>query len=450
MFISLLALLILAVVAALGFYQGAVRLVISLTGLFLATILAFPLRSMTQPMVGWIGVKDPVWSWVWPPVFAFLIVFLIFFGVSFFVHRKVALFYKYRTDDLARIRWERVNKRLGVCIGLVMGTVWLLVIGLIIHVAGYLTIQVAADETSSPVLRYLNQAKYDLRSTGLEKSVAALDPMPPKYYEVADLLGLIYQNPILQSRLSQYPPFLTLRERPEFQEIAKDKDFNSMLLSKVQVTEIVNNPKTQALINNQEITQELLQQDLKDLRQYLETGKSPKYDDEKILGRWKLDTYATVAQERRKKPDMSASEMTRLKKQINELMAGVSFVATTDNKATLTVEMSEQMKQLAQAAATAQANRPAPPPVDPRYRQQQSPGARRPAPAPAPAPGPTPATVAPQLALSAQGTWERDGDKYLLKLQNERGRSQTMKAEADDEKLILQNPPTSLVFTRAE
>src|SRR2546421_6029114 len=33
--------------------------------------------------------------------------------------------------------------------------------------------------------------------------------------------------------------------------------------------------------------------DLKDLRAFLETGRSAKYDDEKILGRWNLDRKST-------------------------------------------------------------------------------------------------------------------------------------------------------------
>src|SRR5205814_8025511 len=74
------------------------------------------------------------------------------------------------------------------------------------------------------------------------------------------------------------------------------------------------------------------------------------------------DRYATVAQAKRKKPDMSATEMSRLKKEA-DFMSNVSFVATTDNKALLKVELTDQQKQMLQAAqapATAPAAAAAP------------------------------------------------------------------------------------------
>ena len=50
---------------------------------------------------------------------------------------------------------------------------------------------------------------------------------------------------------------------------------------------------------------------------------------------------------------MSASEMARFKKIVNDTMTGVSFMAMTDNKAVLKVEATEAMKQAAQAATQA-------------------------------------------------------------------------------------------------
>lgn len=460
MLIWTLAILLFLVVGALGYLQGALRLVVSLVGLVVGLLLAFPLAPLLQKLVPLVGIKHPMWSIIWPPIWAFLLIFLVFIGVAFFVQRKVNLYFKYRADDFTRIRWERLNKALGICVGVMMGGVWLLVIGIVVHIAGYFAVQVVNEETSSLTFRYLSRAKHDLRTSGLEKCVASFDRMPANYYQICDILGLIYNNPILLSRLSHYPPFLSLGQKQEFQDIATDAEFNNLLQTKGDIAQILNHPKVQAVIYNSEILQELLQQDLKDFRNYLETGKSPKFDEEKILGRWTWDSYSTLVQERKKRPNLTAPEMMRLKKTMTEVLKSVSFMATTDNKATRKVEASEQLKQTAQAeAAAANAQSPDPtsrmsPELARRYNLGPS-GSRRPQPPAAPQQRPAVGGIAAtteivQPLFSAQGTWQRDGDKYQLKFQDEKGRAETVQATADDEKLVINGPVFSWVFNRVD
>jgi hypothetical protein len=461
MLILILAVVLLGVVGALGYLQGAIRLTVSLVGLFLGAVLALPLSPMAKPLIPLLGVKHPVWSIVWPPIIVFSVIFLLFIGIAFFVQRKVAHYYKYQTDDIGRIRWERLNKGLGLCLGLVMGGFWLFLLCLAVYGPGYLAVQVVSDDTSSAALRYLSKARHDLKSTGMERAVAPFDPLPPKYYQASDILGLIYNNPALLNRLSEYPPFLTIGARAEFQEIATDTEFNTLLQSKGDVAQILQHPKTQTIIYNPEILQELLQQDLPDLHKYLMTGKSPKFEEEKILGRWKLDLYSTMAQVRRKNPDMPASQMARMKKLINETLSAVSFTATTDNKATLKVEVTEAMRQAAQAAqqaaaAAAQARaQTAPgssmtPEQRARYGLGQSPSRGTGAPG-TPNPAPVATNAAPQqLVASAQGSWEHESDKYQIKLQDERNKGLTFEGVADDDKLTLVSPIVTLVFFKSE
>ncbi|MBM3839980.1 MAG: CvpA family protein [Verrucomicrobia bacterium] len=464
MLVSTLAILLFIVVGGLGYLQGALRLAISLFGLVLGLILAFPLAPLLNRFVPMAGIKHPVWSVVWPPIWAFLIIFLIFVGISFFVHRKVALHFKYREEDLARLRWERVNKALGLCLGTAMAVIWLFVIGLVTHIAGYFAVQVVSDDTSSMTLRYLGRGKQDLRNTGLEKCVSAFDRMPASYYQICDIIGLIYNNPILLSRVSHYPPFLSLGQRQEFQDIATDVEYNNLLLSKGDVTQIISHAKTQSIIYNPEIVQELLQQDLGDFRHYLETGKSPKFDDEKILGRWELDFYSTLVQERKKRPNLTASEMRTLRRTLTESLKSVTLMATTDNKVNLKVEMSDQFNQAAQAAAQAAAAAAAAaqnqsggsqmsPEMAQRYgltRRGGSPSAPSGAPTPPPAAAPVASREPPQPIYSGQGSWQREGDKYQVKLQDERGRSLGGQGSAEVDRLTITLPQITLVFNRAE
>jgi hypothetical protein len=283
--------------------------------------------------------------------------------------------------------------------------------------------------------------------------VAALDPAPQKYYAAADIVGLVYNNPILTGRLSQYPPFLSLADKTEFQEIATDSDYNNMLLSKADFSDILSHPKTKAILQNPEILQELGNQDLSDLRQYLETGKSPKYDEIDILGRWKLDLYATIAQERKKNPNMSSAELIRLRRAMTEFMPMVTVVATPDHRVNFKAELSEQTRQL-MAQATAPPPEPsAAPGMSPEMARRYGRGAPpRPAPgagAPQPA-APNPAANLPAPVTSAQGSWEQDGHQYTLKLQNENGQEETVTATADDERLTILTPVYHLVFEKAE
>ena len=351
----------------------------------------------------------------------------------------------------------------------------LILLGLVIHVAGYLTVQVTSEESSSTLLTYLNKARADLRSTGLERAVALIDPTPPIYYLASDILGLIYHNPLLKGRLSNYPPYMSLGERQEFKDMGTDTEYQQMLQTKAEIRAIVDHPRTQAIINNSELIQELSQIDLKDLRHYLETGKSPKYDDEKILGRWEPDVNAVVRLVKKQKPNISASELAGWKKIVTALFTGVSLTATPDNKVTITGPPAPPPP----AANAGNAAAPAPPAVDPqtqaRYRlAPASPAAPRPlassptalapairqrfggggtppparpvpgrAPAPGIAPGPAtaptvaPVLSAPDLRLAGQGTWKNEGDKYQVAIQNERGKQTTFEATIDNERLLL-------------
>jgi hypothetical protein len=237
--------------------------------------------------------------------------------------------------------------------------------------------------------------------------------------------------------------------------MATDTDYNNLILSKGEFTEILKHPNTQAVLTSAEIMDFLAQQDLKDLRQYLETGVSPKFSEEKILGRWKLDAYATMAQERKARPDITAAELLRLKKVINDLSLAFTFIATTDNKAVLKFELPEEIRQALQAAADAQNAQAqsggAATGMSPELSARYGLGQRRAAPAPSSEPAAAPA----QLNLSATGTWERQDGRYELKLASEQGKEEVVRATADEDRLVINTtlPNTQvkrLVFARAE
>lgn len=476
MLIWTLAIVLLVGFGVIGFYLGAARLTVSLFGLLLGAMLAMPLAPAVQPLMGLIKVTHPMWSVVWPPIIVLLLVYFVFIGISFFVHRKIDLHFKYHSDDLSRFRWERINSRLGTCLGFGMGGVWVVILGLMIYIAGYVTVQVAASDEGNPSwMRYLNQARHNLNSSGLDRVAAKFDPMPSKYYEAADIIGLIYNNPIVLSRLAQYPPFLSLGEQPEFQDIATDSEFSNMLLSKGDIVQMVQHPKSLTIINNGEIRGKLLSQDLGDLQQYLNTGISPKFADERILGRWYIDSYATLTAERKKRPDITASEMRSLKKEVMETMRSVEFMATPENQVSMRVPSSSSSSDQGGDASDPNSDQ------SQRGENEQSPDfaqrlAERDRYGLAPGPGAQGRGVGPnfsrgqgggqgqrsqqastlqkepeQVLTSAEGSWRRDGSDYKLQLRSERTGSVTANAIATEDTLTIQiqTPSRTLIFTRS-
>ncbi len=494
MTIWIMAVLLFALFGALGYAKGAIRMVFPLMGLALGTFLAVPLGPLVKPLVPLVGLKNPIWSILLPPVIVFFLIAIIFIVIGFIVHWKVNLYYKYRTDDYHRLAWERLNKRLGVSIGLIAGSAYTILLGLVIYILGYLTVQVSAGENETGLAKNLNQARSDLHSSGLEKTVAAFDPTPENYYLASDILGLVYHNPLLHSRLSTYPPFLSLAERQQFQDIATDTEFQNMLATQTAVGQVIDHPKTQAILNDQEIVQQLQQTDLKDLLEYLKTGESPKFADMRILGRWQLEPYATLLQEKKRRSRVTTAEMKLLKQQL-EFVKSYTLVVTPDNNVKLKgpdvmpliQKYAGELKAAADgtpkrtpSAARAPAPAPAPAPVRPTaqsaaerqmaQRYGNRPGAS-PAPPPvaaptaaptaAPAAPPSPAVIAAEIAklpivVLADGTWKGENDKYQLTLTSQAGgfrfntgkKSATVEASIKDGRLYLAEENGTMVMEK--
>jgi hypothetical protein len=338
MIIWLVALVLLGLLGLIGYHRGAIRVAVSLLGLFVAALLAFPLSPILKPILPLVKLKHPLWGAVVPPVVIFILLVIVFEVLAVFVHRKVDVFYKYKRDDKTRFKWERLNQRLGLSLGLVNGTVYFILLLVPFYVGGYLTTQLASGEGDPASMRFINKTRQQIQDTKVDKVLAAYDPAPNNYYVAADIIGLVKNNPLLNSRLSHYPVFLSLAERKEFQEIATDVQINEMIQTQAKIGDIINHPKVQAVITNSEITGEiarLLGSDLKDLHGYLKTGKSEKYDDERILGMWVLNLDATVAQEKILKPKTTPLELKRLKQTKYMPLYGVTFIGTTDKKAIL-------------------------------------------------------------------------------------------------------------------
>lgn len=458
MLLWLIIIAIFFILGLTGYYKGAIRSLVSLVGVILAAFLALPLGPLLAPLVPKVGLTHPLWAVVLPPVAVFLAIALAFVGLSFLAHHRVMLHFKYATDDYTRLRFERLNQRLGLALGLVGGAIYSLLVGLVFYIVGYPLVQVTTED--SPALqRFFSKVRQEIAASGLDRTLAAMDPMPENYYLACDIVGLLYQNfAPLQQRLANYPAFLTWGERPEFREIATDTSLLNLLQTRGPVLELLNHPKIVALLGNPELREELAGLSLKDLYQYLKTGKSAKYDEEKILGWWQLDPRASFTLARRKNPNMPPRQMAELKQLFQVWIPQLLLMAAPDKSLVMRVELSDQARQILEArraaeeaARQAQQQAAGVPQLPPGYAERYGLMRRGPGAAGAEEPPAQPAAPpTPGSNFSGKGAWEREGSslRYKLTFQNEQGQEIRGSAVIDQEEMTLAAAGYNLVLVR--
>ena len=246
--------------------------------------------------------------------------------------------------------------------GAVLGGVWLVLVGIVTYVPGYLTTQLADENEASGGINFVNSVTEGASATGLTRLVEHFQPATPDHYLASDILGLVYNNPAIHSRLASYPPFLGLAEKPEIAELAKDAEVNSLIQSRAGMSQVLEHAKIRAVADNPDLVNELLGLDFRDLEEYLRTGVSQKYKDEHILGRWRLNVRRSVAEMKIVGTDkLPAVEFNLLRKALNVYLDEMTIGFTTDNKAILKVKAKDEQKllQTVGRAAAAPSGQPA-------------------------------------------------------------------------------------------
>ena len=330
----LIAFACLGLVGTTGYYSGPIRTGFSLVGLFFGVALAGPLSPLTKHLLPLLGLAHPLWQLFVPQALAFLIVLIIFMIAGGMAHRRLSLHFKYRADEKQIISWERLYRRLGCCVGLLNGAVYFFLLMIPIYIGGYFTAEAASEGNNPPAAQFLTKTRAELHDLKLDRVLAAYDPTPAQVYQASDIADLVMHNPLLKSRISHYPPLLTLGQRPQFQALANDEPLLEMIDRQANIGEILKYPAVQAIVTNTTLTSEIygiLGKDLNDLQEYLTTGKSPKFDDETILGVWTIDPQATLAQER-KRHSLTPRQMAKVRQEMYPIITDLSLTATTDHQ----------------------------------------------------------------------------------------------------------------------
>ena len=335
MFIWIIAALVFISLGVIGYYQGMVRVAFSLVGLLLGAVLAMPLSGVFQPILKLFGLEHPVLLAFVAPFSIYLLILIISKVCGLAVYRKVDTYFKYKASDTLRMLFNRLNNRVGICVGMLNAMVYVVLIGVVVYTVGYFTLQVGTSEKDSFWLKAMNRLAEDLRATKLDKAVAAFVPKSERYYDGADITAAIFLNPLLQNRLSTYPVFLTLNEKPEFKQIGSSTAFQQFWTTGPTIQEFHSHDLIKPVVGSADWYNKfvaMLDGDFKDLKIYLETGKSPKYEDEHILGRWEFDGAASFAAAKKRKPVMPLQEIRRLRLMFGRVYKGAIITATVDKK----------------------------------------------------------------------------------------------------------------------
>jgi hypothetical protein len=174
-----------------------------------------------------------------------------------------------------------------------------------------------------------------LQATGMARVARAIDPIPDAIYNAADVLGIIYYNPLIEARLVRYPGFLSIGLRPEFQTLGQDESFKKLRVAQKPIREMLAHPTVDPIVNNPDTLKLIwntLLNDLNDASNYLWTAKSAKYDSELILGRWLFDVNGTVSAFRRTRANVPLPEALRFRRVLTERFTKTTLVASPDNQ----------------------------------------------------------------------------------------------------------------------
>lgn len=338
MTIWILALVLLAAAIALGHKLGAINAAFTFVGIVFGALLAGLTGKIFKPLLPHLGFQDPTLIWTVAPILGFFLVMILIRMAGFAVHRKVEVYYKYKAGELRLALWERMNARLGACIGTLNGTAYIVLVSFVFFNLSYWTTQVAPSDAESRATRLVNRMGVDLKSTGMAKPARALVTLPDNFYRMADLAGLIVQNPQLTDRLASYPAFISLVERDDLRQLTENAEFTNAWNAHAPMGQLLNDPSVKNFLLNKELTEIVwvtVETNMADLTNFLNTGKSASYDGETILGRWDFNVSTTVAMLRQAHPNYTATEMRAARAWMTQAYADTKFVAGSDGQAFL-------------------------------------------------------------------------------------------------------------------
>jgi len=206
----------------------------------------------------------------------------------------------------------------------------------LIHAAGYWTVQLTSStaENNGTMVKIFTPLKKALHGSGLEKMVLSQDPCPDMFYDMADVAGIVFNNPSVTGRLAVYPGTLTIAEMDAFKAVSETSQLVDAFTGKGNIemalmTESVAN----GIFYNPAMRETLFGIDWADLKVFLETGSSPKYEGEKILGKRRLyvtQTRVNVKDQYADDDENAIPKLARIRQQFPFVVKELQLLAGGD------------------------------------------------------------------------------------------------------------------------
>src|SRR5262249_49539502 len=171
-------------------------------------------------------------------------------------------FYKYHAGDLRLALWSRLNTRCGICIGVLNGAAYFILISFFIFNMAYWTSQATKDpveRSDEPMMsRLVSNLGEGLQKSGFSQTATGVGKLSPMFYKLADFLGLLMQNPQVGPRLAEYPGLISLWHRPDMQGLVSDPNVTNALACGTSLGEMLNVPAVKDFIANKDLTKVVL------------------------------------------------------------------------------------------------------------------------------------------------------------------------------------------------
>lgn len=342
MMVWLLAIVALLLFGGMGVFAGLAPAACGFVGVLIAFLLGGPLTKLValalpkefvgHPLAGWF----PDSMYFMELVVVLLVFYLITWGVGFWVRGKIDFWLKYVGTELQRMTWSYLNHGVGLFMGLVTGVIFVLIIATGAYAPGYLSTQTTPSESGQPWgINYLNSFSKGMQETGLDKIAARWDKTPKRYFETCDVVGLIVNNPSVMYRVKHYPLIYAMSDRQEISDLFKDDGFNQIINGKSGGWALFNNGSVLGFMNSGSFGDLKNDLDMVDFVEYLKTGKSPKYDNFKLLGEWELDVDQVTLMAKKNKPDITYREMKFMATLLRTYFNDAVLRATVDKKLVL-------------------------------------------------------------------------------------------------------------------
>jgi hypothetical protein len=348
MTVWIIAAVLIGGIGALGRQIGAIRMGISLIGAIVAYVATLFLTGIVADQLPSVGMRNPIYIWLLAPTLVFFGVFLLINGIAQGAYIKVKIFFDYRAKEDARIRFARLDTNVGLACGLMAGVVHLLIVLVPIYVLGYVTLQLDSPNGNPFYISLISKARADMDGSGFDKIAAAMAPETDEIFQFADTAGVVYNNKSVQEFLKEYPLFYSMAENETivaslageeveenpYEEVDEDAPppYNTLIQNQGSIKAIIDHPTTMELIGNPDFMDRINELDYADLQTFLKTGKSPVYEEEKLVGKWKLDTARTARETIRRwaQARLTSSAMNNMKMILNNTAHDITLTVAPD------------------------------------------------------------------------------------------------------------------------